>query len=249
MLLKLCTWQEVETYLGGANGILVPIGSTEQHGPNGLIGTDFITAEAIAQKAGEISGALVAPTFTVGSAQHHLGFPGTISLRPSVLIEATVDWITSLARHGFTRIYFVNGHGGNIAPVQTAFAEYYARYSIAAPSGAAPALCRLVSWWTLPNTARLIDELYGEDEGLHATMSEVSMTQYLYPDARKHVPPFLPVPKGSHHDIHDSADYRRRFRDGRIGSDPARSNPDDGKRLFDCVSAEVAVHFQAFAEE
>ena len=53
MLLQHQTWQEVETYLGRSNGIIMPIGSTEQHGPNGLIGTDAICAEVIARAVGD----------------------------------------------------------------------------------------------------------------------------------------------------------------------------------------------------
>ena len=73
MQLQLCTWQEVEAYLAKSRAIILPIGSTEQHGPNGLIGTDAITAEAIARGVGENATALVAPTIAVGMAQHHLG--------------------------------------------------------------------------------------------------------------------------------------------------------------------------------
>ena len=79
MQLQLQTWQEVETYLQTSRGIILPIGSTEQHGPTGLIGTDAICAEVIARGVGEAAGALVAPTISVGMAQHHLGFAGSMT--------------------------------------------------------------------------------------------------------------------------------------------------------------------------
>jgi creatinine amidohydrolase len=60
----LSTWQEVEAYLQKSQGIILPIGSTEQHGPTGLIGTDAICAEAIARGVGEITEAMVAPTIS-----------------------------------------------------------------------------------------------------------------------------------------------------------------------------------------
>jgi len=66
MQLQLQTWQEIEAYLQTSRGIILPIGSTEQHGPNGLIGTDAICAEVIARGVGEAAGALVAPTISVG---------------------------------------------------------------------------------------------------------------------------------------------------------------------------------------
>ncbi len=80
MQLQLKTWQFVDDYLKSKTGIMIPIGSTEQHGPTGLIGTDALTAEMIARGAGEKVGALVAPTISVGMAQHHLAFAGSVTL-------------------------------------------------------------------------------------------------------------------------------------------------------------------------
>ncbi len=74
MELKFSTWQEVGAYLEKSRGIIMPIGSTEQHGPNGLIGTDSLCPESLAIALGEETGALIAPTIFVGMALHHLAF-------------------------------------------------------------------------------------------------------------------------------------------------------------------------------
>src|SRR5436305_9679876 len=164
MQLQLQTWQEVEAYLQTSRGIILPIGSTEQHGPNGLIGTDAICAEVIARGVGEGVGALVAPTISVGMAQHHLGFAGSMTLRPSTLIAVLEDMVGSLAKHGFERFYFLNGHGGNIATVAAAFFEIYATRSLRAASNTPPLKCRLTNWWQNQAVHHLARELYGDSE-------------------------------------------------------------------------------------
>src|SRR5262249_42299168 len=105
MRLQLATWPEVEAYLAASRAIILPIGSTEQHGPNGMIGTDALTADAIANGVGEATGALVAPPINVGMAQHHMAFAGSMTLRPSTLIAVVRDCVVSLARHRFERFF------------------------------------------------------------------------------------------------------------------------------------------------
>ncbi|SLN15377.1 creatininase family protein [Oceanibacterium hippocampi] len=244
MLLKLMTWQEVEGYLGQSRGIIVPIGSTEQHGPNGLIGTDAICPEAIAARAGELGNALVAPTIPIGVAQHHMAFPGTIAWRPTTLIRVVVDTVESLARHGFERIYFLNGHGGNIATVQAAFSEVYGERSLAPADNRPPLRCILRNWWEGDSVARMRKQMFGHAEGMHATASEVAVTQHVYPDAIKQVamsPTIAPVGRFT-----DAEDYRRTFPDGRIGSDPTLASPEKGAELLEASARDVADDYAKF---
>ncbi len=239
MLLERSSWPEVAAYLEKSRGIILPIGSTEQHGPTGLIGTDAICAEVVARGAGDVTGALVAPTIAFGMAQHHLAFPGSVALRPTTLIAVLCDIVLSLARHGFTHFYFVNGHGGNIATLSAAFSEIYARRSLRL-SGEDQALrCRLRNWWQGRELREVVQELYGEAEGSHATPSEVALAAFAYPDAIKKAPLDPPVApkKGG---FTDAEDYRRNFPDGRIGSNPALANAEDGRRLYELAVKAVA---------
>jgi creatinine amidohydrolase len=245
MLLHHCTWPEVEARLKVSRGVIVPIGSTEQHGPNGLIGTDALCAEVVARGVGEAADALVAPTVSVGMAQHHLGFPGSMTLRPSTLIAVLRDMVQSLVRHGFERVFFINGHGGNIATVGAAFSEIYAETSLDPAVRNAPGLrCRLRNWYESPKVQALSKELYGAAEGSHATPSEVALTQYAFPETikRAEMSPRI-APRGA---FHDALDYRARFPDGRIGSDPSLATPDAGRRLYEAAVADLSEDYRAF---
>jgi creatinine amidohydrolase len=248
MLLQHQTWQEVEAYLARSNGIILPIGSTEQHGPNGLIGTDAICAEFVARGVGEAAGAMVGPTIGVGIAVHHMGFAGTMTVRPSTMIAIIHDYVLSLARHGFRRFFFINGHGGNIATVQAAFAEIYAAFEGAIGLRRNDELrCRLANWWDGRAMRDLAKEVFGDDEGSHATASEVALTQFAFPDTIKLVP--LDPPRAPSGRFHGPADYRRRFPDGRIGSNPGLATPEKGQRFYETAIPELAKSYATFLGE
>jgi len=245
MQLHLSTWPEIGKYLETSKAILIPIGSTEQHGPNGLLGTDALCPEIIARHAGDEAGILVAPTFNVGQAQHHMAFPGTITLKPSTMIAAMVDWAQSLTRHGFTRLFWLNGHGGNIATITAAFSEIY--HAISFDHGGhnhPPVRCTLRNWWELDGVQSTIKELFPVGEGHHATASEVSVTYFGYPEAQKSVAMSPKIaPTGP---ILDAEDYRRRFPDGRIGSDPSQATPEAGEKIVAAAVKELVAEFRRF---
>ena len=135
MRLEFSTWPEVEACLERSTGVLIPLGSTEQHGPGGLIGTDALVAEGIALRAASEGGdILVAPTLAYAPAQFNLGFPGTISLRAGTFARVIEDVVDSLARSGFTAFYFLNGHGANVAPVRCACHDLHQRRGLVSPA-------------------------------------------------------------------------------------------------------------------
>jgi creatinine amidohydrolase len=115
MHLESATWTElddVETDLA-----LVPVGSTEQHGPHAPLGTDTFNAEAVADEAADRypDPVMVAPPVNVGVAEEHRRFTGTLWTSESTFRSYVRDVVGSLASHGWTQVVLVNGHGGNAA--------------------------------------------------------------------------------------------------------------------------------------
>ena len=244
MLLHLSTWPEVEAYLDQSKGIILPIGSTEQHGPTGLIGTDAICAEVIARGVGEATGAIVGPTINVGMALHHTAFPGTISLRPSTMIHLIRDYVTCLSRAGFTKLFFINGHGGNIATLKAAFAETYSHLADLNFPNAQLVQCQVGNWFMCGSVYKLAQELYGNQEGSHATPSEVAVTQYAYPEFIKQAPLSPEVASG--YKIYGPADFRQRYPDGRMGSNPGLATPEHGLQLYELAVKELSNTYLEF---
>lgn len=117
-------WQQVESYLQHDDRVVLPIGSTEQHGFLSL-GTDAILAERVAVEAAEPLGLPVLPVLPFGIAPYFSAFPGSLTLRMTTYIAVIQDLLDTLSGQGFRRIAIVNGHGGN-APVLGAVQEWVA---------------------------------------------------------------------------------------------------------------------------
>lgn len=247
MLLQLSTWREIEQYLKASQAIVIPIGSTEQHGPTGLIGTDALCAEAVARGVGAATGALVAPVLAVGMAQHHLGFPGSLSLRPTTLIAVIEDLLIGLCGAGFRQFFFVNGHGGNVATLKAAFAQVYWTVTTQGRPAADQVRCHVQNWWAQPQVYQLTRELYGDREGVHATPTEIALTRYLYPDLVKTVP--LDPLGTTDYAIYTAADFRRRFPDGRMGSDPTLATVEHGRQFYERAVESLTARYRAFIQD
>ena len=194
MQLQLQTWVEVETYLRSSRGIILPIGSTEQHGPIGLDRhrCDLRRRHRSRRRRCRRRPRRADDCGRDGPASSRLRRLDEL-LRPSTLIAVLRDMVELLVRHGFERFYFVNGHGGNIATVTAALSEIYAARSLPAGKNVQPVKCRLRNWWQNRKCCDLAKELYGDAEGSHATPSEVAVTQFVYPDSIKSAPLDPPV--------------------------------------------------------
>jgi len=118
------TWADVKTEIEhGRDTVLVPFGSTEQHGRHMPLGTDALLGDEIGWAVADRLGAFFAPTVRFGCSEHHLSFAGTISLEEETFRRIVSDVVASLSRHGFRRIVLLPTHGGNFKPLAEACAE------------------------------------------------------------------------------------------------------------------------------
>ncbi len=236
------TWYEVSAYLEHSRGIMIPVGSTEQHGPIGLIGTDALVAQQIAIRASRQCGALVAPTLQFTPAPFNTSFPGTISVSEELFRELARELVECLAGQGFDAVYFLNGHGANIAGLESV------RRSLCDVS------LKVRSWWDFDAVSDLRKQLYGDWEGMHATPSEISITQQIYgckpvlPEAvrppKALAPEYIREHSGDRHGPPDV--HRKQFPDGRVGSHSALARPEHGRQLLAIAAAEVATDYRSF---
>ena len=116
------TWEEIQEKIKSSNGtIIVPVGSTEQHGPHLPVGTDTMVSMTLAEAGAERTSVLVSPPLWFGWSPHHMILPGTITIRPEILVEFCYDILSSLHQHGFDKFILINGHRiVNIAWLQIA---------------------------------------------------------------------------------------------------------------------------------
>jgi len=241
MELSKMTWRQVENHIANGGGIVLPTGSTEQHGPMGMIGTDTICAGDLAQRAAQECGAICAPPLAYTPAPFNMGFPGTMSLSHELFGATMRELLTGLASQGFTRIYVLNGHGANLEPVREA------------ASALDPDQVRIRSWWDFEEVNVLRRKWYGHWEGMHATPSEIAITQALFgalPEEEAATPPrqlspeYIAAHAGDRHGPPD--EHRAEFPDGRVGSHSALARPEHGTALMGAATQAISRDMAGF---
>ncbi len=165
------TWPEIKEALKAEKVIVLPVGSTEDHGPHLPLETDALITTEICRRAVEKvpDYALLMPTIYYGFNEHHMDFPGNTSIEPYHFIDFVFDVCRSVVRHGFKKIIIVNGHGSN-AP----FLNIVARRV----TNETDAICVAVNWWTMA-----IDVIRSIlSHASHAGEMETSVMLYLKPE-------------------------------------------------------------------
>lgn len=165
-------WPEAEKALAQARLGLVPVGSFEQHGPNGTFALDSGRAEGFGRRlaARLYPRAILAPTVNLGVSYHHMNFPGTVTLRPETLIAVVYDLIWSLKQHGLDRFLILNGHGGNIPALGVLIVKLQAELGVKA------------AWVSFTSLAKEVisEHVLSESQG-HACEGEISQALVLAP--------------------------------------------------------------------
>lgn len=173
VLLAEMTWPEVEAARQRAPLALLPVGACEQHGPHMALETDTARAEEFCVLLARrlAPRAVVAPCVPVGVSEHHMAFPGTLTLSAVTLQQVLYELGESLYRHGWRRLFILNGHGGNEPAVGVAAGRLQAAFPDlrVAYSGITP---------VVPDVAR---ELAVSKVNGHACEIETSQTLYLRP--------------------------------------------------------------------
>ncbi|MFW5895990.1 MAG: creatininase family protein [archaeon] len=118
MRLADATWTDVDDT--HADVVLLPVGSTEQHGPHAPLGTDHFTAATVADAAATTADdeLVVAPPIPIGVSEEHRQFTGTVWVSPDTFRAYVRETVESMFGHGWNRVVIVNGHGGNAAAIE-----------------------------------------------------------------------------------------------------------------------------------
>ena len=166
------TWAEAGEALAQAEVALVPVGSFEQHGPNGTFELDTGRAYGFGKLLAErmVPQALLAPAVPLGVSYHHMNFPGTVTLRPETFMAVVYDVVWSLREHGINKFLILNGHGGNIPSLGVLIVKLKQELGVK------------VAWTSFTSLAKSVlqERVTSESKG-HACEGEISQALVLAP--------------------------------------------------------------------
>jgi creatinine amidohydrolase len=230
LLLEELAWPDVQDYLLRDQRLILVIGSTEQHGRHLGLGTDTWQPWAMARRLSEQTGVVLAPPLCYGMSLHHLGFPGTLSLRPHTLSSIVVDLLESAYEHGFRRVLILNGHGGNVAAIQVALAEVLQELH--------GLEVHLGNWWRESEVKAIFDATLPGEGPQHADAGETSVVMAVRPDAVR-LDRAAHSPEASHSGTLTRQVFLEHFPHGVIGTDPRLASAELGEQV---LAAAVAAY-------
>ena len=222
--------------------VIAPIGATEQHGPHLPSMVDWRCAQEVAQRAARIMAkthpTVVTPVMPFGMSEHHMSLSGTITLDYATMAALVGCVVESAIRHGFRRIFVLNGHGGNTEALRTIVTELTVRHRLPLATG---------TYWDIAAEpiAKLLDR---QKALLHACEAETSMIMAMAPELVEaetlsqmhgaYVPGLSAIP-GVNAGVYRWRQLASRSPIGVIG-DAATASAEKGERLLEAISAAVA---------
>jgi creatinine amidohydrolase len=222
--------------------VVIPIGATEQHGPHLPTMVDHRLAFEVACRAARIvverEPVLVAPVIPFGMSEHHVSLGGTITLDYATMAAVVGCVVDSAVRQGFRRLFVLNGHGGNIAPLEAIVAELTVRHRLPIASA---------GYWQLAEK-EIAGILEKQDRVLHACEAETSMIWAVEPEtveaeiiSQCHgaLVPGLSAIGGVNPGVYRWRQLGSRSPNGVIGEAGAAS-PAKGERLIDAAAKALA---------
>ncbi len=229
------TWPDVAS-LPRQTPIVIPVAATEQHGKHLPVCTDsLLLGEVMRRSAEKVSNRIVfAPSMWLGNSHHHLDYAGGISASPRAYLDLLIDLAESFLHHGFERIVFLNGHGGNVVPGRQAVFELRQRYR-----SQEKLLLLFANYWSLGGKPQEFDQRFLQDRLGHACEWETSMMLRILPELVKDFSELQPV----RFEIPFEPAYRgwttkERTVTGHIG-DPSAATAEKGETLFRTFTTDV----------
>jgi creatinine amidohydrolase len=230
--------------------VVAPLGAFEQHGPHLPLttDTDIVTAIADAVESAMADRVLMLPTLWLGHSTHHMHFPGTLDVRQMHYIAMIQDLCRSILSMGATKIFLLNGHGGNDIPVRTAMREVKTELA-----GRAGIHVLYAAYWML--AAASIREIRESEPGGvgHACEMETSLMLHLHPDrvrmelARrdgpKHTSPYRKADMQYAKPVYSVNEFHEISESGVVGH-PDLATAEKGRRFFDAIVRDVTVFLE-----
>lgn len=225
---------------------VLPIGATEQHGPHLATGMDYLTVDRIAgeaaARASREAQIVVAPVLPFGSSHHHFPFGATLSLQTETYYRVLMDLLESFVTCGFTRIFVLNGHGGNHELAELAVRDLVLKHSVRAAAG---------SYWHIAWDRLLeIGAANGRLLPGHAGAFETSLMLSVRPELVSSEKPSRLLETSP--PLRQRAPFREErhdawFRMEGFTDSPASATAEQGKGWFDAIVDAVADVFTSFA--
>ena len=229
------TWPTVQA-LTKDTPVVIPIAALEQHGRHLPVFTDSLLLGEIVRRAAERLGerVLFAPLTWLGNSDHHLDFPGTLSAAPRTYLDLLAGLLENFIQHGFRRLVFINGHGGNDTPGKQAVFEVRQRHR-----ERNDLLLLFATYWALGGQPRLVNPAIQQPRMGHACEWETSMILRLAPHLVGDYRAAEPVEFG---DAFEPATRgwitKERTTPGHIGN-PRAATAEKGETLFQVFSDDV----------